>query len=157
MNNIKNHVLPVPLARELTKALKGVGVELETVGLRLIWRRYFTNDTKLRCHIWGDWRLQIASFGNDNYAQESVPAYMLTELLELLPDYIVITESVQRSMMSKTETNDNCYYLTIEGGPSGTIGYYNINTLYSDNDLIAATARLLIWCIDNGYVKGMDQ
>lgn len=82
------------------------------------------------------------------------PAYTLDEILEFLPSFIRNPESINDFfdlLLSKNCTSNNhrsfsCYYLNEDGQTFKDIWFRNLNPA-------EAAGKLLLWCIENGYVK----
>jgi hypothetical protein len=85
--------------------------------------------------------------------EEGIVAYTLDEILEMLPSYIDIKnapaeEAIFRlSFFKDIDKKLYCFYFA-----SCQIKYKNMGE-YSNRNPAEAAGQLLIWCIENGYVK----
>lgn len=142
---IDQQVVDLETARELTEKLKSVGIEVEGYS---VWSKYRNN----KYNKWQPWAVQDDFFGRggiQNITLVEVKTYTLPELLGVLPGEIIadlddtLTETYSPSISKYTA----CY--VGEGG-----GFALEDECFVAANPVTAAARLIIWCIDNGYIKG---
>lgn len=83
------------------------------------------------------------------YCKKVTPAYTLQDVLELLPP---VLKSDERRLWLRIDLADECIYYYDEDSRlvecrRKVIGYNGMD------ELLDATYKLLIWCIEQGYVK----
>jgi hypothetical protein len=154
--SLKDQVVDRNTAEKLTKKLASVGIEVESV---FVWYRphyWFRKDFKLKRVDWGLGQRPLPSLDSDVPHYDIIPAPTLPELLAVLPDSV----------------SNNIKLIFVRTLTPGEIGYvygpydspllgkdYSPARVYIDDKTNPATAvaKLAIWCIDEGHIKGEDK
>ena len=119
------------------------GVDVSNASMAWVTNRYNKEPKLCTMSTYIDRKSVDASIGT------CIPAYTFTDLVERLPKYIV--------------EGDETYFLTIAIDSTGYVITYctsHINsTLFStasDYSMLDAGFQMIMWCIDNGYLKGEE-
>lgn len=148
---MKNQVVSLEIARELNEKLKSVGRSVES-------EFYWYRGRRTKYNKWKEWSLleafhyRLRSKFRNNHKGDNldqyIPTYTLHEMLEMLPDNIEYESDNYIWDISPNEIT----YIPYE---NNVINLLCIGEFHDENNPIEdAAAKLMIWLVDNGYVKG---
>lgn len=133
---------------EQMQHLQELGLELKET--MLYWARCVDNNPRAATH-YGKW---VLIKGNNAQTVglmhwEFIPAYTLRDVLDILPTEI---KPAEKRHWLRIDLADECIYYYDEDSRlvecrRKVIGYNGMD------ELLDATYKLLIWCVEQGYVK----
>lgn len=136
MNNM------IALTVEQMDILKNRGLDITKYNTDLYWSYLTFHDPAFRPF----WSLQLNSDCIIKYNKDNIPAFILEDILKILPNWI----EERHYQLTFDNKNRPRYYITHNGYFECWVG--NVELEESDSALDAAY-KLLIWCLDNKYIK----
>lgn len=159
---LSGQVPDVKTSKLLNAALDKAGVEVEVTPNYCYSRtREMSRGGKIFIGEWKEWGFgsyskERGSWWNRKDIREYIPAYTLPELLAVLPKEIKLKKHIYPHWLIMTFDIHKAYIRYNGHQDDGFPTLKGFTAYYGDINLPTATAKLIIWCVKNGYIGGVN-